>query len=103
MEMRGTAGEHDARAWRVRLQLFVVKLAPQPDGENTGYDRVDAVFRVLVRHQLDARGHLDPDDVGPGSEGSPTRIAKRADGGKAGKGFQSISSGRTDLKMAWSG
>src|SRR5208337_2232863 len=39
----------------------------------------------------------------PGFEGSPTTTASRTDGGKAGKGFQSISSGRTDRKTAWPG
>src|SRR5208282_5719976 len=40
---------------------------------------------------------------GPGFEGSPTTTASRTDGGNAGNGFQSISSGRTDLKTAWPG
>ena len=35
---------------------------------------------------------------GPGFVGSPTSTARRAGGGNAGNGFQSMSSGRTDLK-----
>src|SRR6266567_763024 len=36
---------------------------------------------------------------GPGCVGSPTSTASRASGGNAGNGFQSMSSGRIDLKF----
>src|SRR5580704_11954934 len=36
----------------------------QPDVEHAGHHGVDAVLRVLVRHQLDAGRHLDPDHIG---------------------------------------
>src|SRR4029077_17224572 len=39
----------------------------------------------------------------PAAGRGPTRMASRADAGNAGNGFQSMSSGRTDLNTAWSG
>jgi hypothetical protein len=38
---------------------------PKAHVEDAGNHRIDAILRVLVRHQLDARGDLDPDDVWP--------------------------------------
>src|SRR5579863_6283284 len=40
---------------------------------------------------------------GAGLDGSPTTTARRTDGGNAGNGFQSMSSGRTDRKADWPG
>jgi hypothetical protein len=99
MEVRSAAGQHDHGAWRVRLELFVVEPASQPDAKDARHDRVDAVLRMLVRHQLDPVGTLTLMTYGLGAEGSPTTIARRTDGGDAGEVFQSTSSGRTELKM----
>jgi hypothetical protein len=67
--MRGAAGQDDDGTGRVCLELAVVELFAHPDIEDTGDDRVDAILRVPVRHQLDARGHLHPDHVGAGRGG----------------------------------
>src|SRR6266851_912158 len=40
---------------------------------------------------------------GPASDGWPTMIARRTDGGNAGKGFHSRSSDSADLKRPWPG
>jgi hypothetical protein len=74
VKMRGIPGEHDDGAWGVRLRLSVVKLAPQPQVGHTGQDPVDAVLRMVVRHQLDAEGSLTLMTQVPRSEGSPTTI-----------------------------
>ena len=84
--------------------LLAVEPFAEPDIEHAGHHGVDAVLRVLVRHQLDAGRHLDPDHIG-------TRLGRvdrrgRRDEPKAerpGNGFQSMSSGRIDLKTAWPG
>jgi AcrR family transcriptional regulator len=54
VEVTGAAGQDHDGAWRVGLQLLFVELVTQADVENTGYDRIDPVFVVPVRHQLDA-------------------------------------------------
>jgi hypothetical protein len=39
------------------------------DVEDARRDRINSVFRVFVRHQLHASGHLDPDHIGGGLRG----------------------------------
>jgi hypothetical protein len=63
MEVGRVAGEHNYRARRVGIQLFSMELITQSDVENARYHCVHSIFRVLVRHQLDAMGCLDPNRV----------------------------------------
>src|SRR5579864_5555966 len=53
---------------------------------DAGNDRIDAVLRVVVRHQLEIRQDLTWMTYGSGPNGSPTMIASRADRGNAGNG-----------------
>jgi hypothetical protein len=55
---------------------------------------------MVVGINLTPEGSSTRMTYGPGSERSPTTTASRADGGNAGNGFQSMSSGRTDLKRS---
>jgi hypothetical protein len=78
------------------------KTPEMPDVEDSRDDGVGRAFRMMVGHELDAARQFDPYvTYGPDLDGSPTTIASRAEGGNAGNagnGFQSMSSGRTDLK-----
>src|SRR5262249_25322620 len=69
MKMPGVAGQHDDASRRIGLHRIAVELLAEPDIKNAGDDRVDAIFGVLVRHQLGAAGHLDPDNIGSGLVG----------------------------------
>ena len=42
-----------------------IECLAKADIEHARHHRVDAILRVLVRHQLGAAGHLDPDNIGP--------------------------------------
>jgi hypothetical protein len=95
VEVGPIAGQHDDAAGRIGLDLVSVETIAEADVENAGHDGVDPVLPVPVRHQLDAGWHFDPDHA--------TTTARRTEGGNAGNGFQSMSSGRTDLKTAWPG
>jgi hypothetical protein len=55
---------------------------------------------MTVWHELYAGRRFDPDDEGPGFEGSSTRTARRTGGGNAANGFHSMSSGGMALKSA---
>jgi hypothetical protein len=63
VEVRGAGGQDDDGTRRVRLQFPLVELFAHADVEHTGHDRVDPVFVMPVRHQLDAGWQLDPDHV----------------------------------------
>src|SRR5882757_3848079 len=69
MEVPGITGQNDDTAGRICLHLVAVELIAEADIEHARHDRVDTVLRVLVRHQLHAGGHLDPDDVRSGLTG----------------------------------
>ena len=97
VEMPGFAWKNDDASRRIGLHLVAIEGLPEPDVKNARHDRVDAIFWMLVRHQFRAVGHLDPDHVRTGFRGT---TARRAPGGNAGNGFQSISSGRITLKSA---
>ena len=51
---------------RISVHLIAVEVVAKPDVEDAGDDRVDAVFRMPMRHQLHPCRHFDPDNVGAG-------------------------------------
>src|ERR1700728_156363 len=69
MEMGRIARQNDDASWRICLQLFRIELLAQADVENARDYCIDTVFRVPVRHQLNAMGHSNPDGVGSGLQG----------------------------------
>jgi hypothetical protein len=72
--------------------------------EDAGHDRVDTVLRVLVCGiSLTSRGTLTLDHVRPRLGGLSDDDCQTGRRRKRRNGFQSIASGRTDLKLAWSG
>src|SRR5260370_19775221 len=97
MEVEGIARQHKHAARRICLQAICVEPGAEADGEDAGHNGVDAVLGVLVRHELHAGGHLDADNVGTWLRGL---TARRTEDGNAGKGFQTMSSGRIDWKRA---
>src|ERR1700733_5945246 len=60
------AGENDHGAGRIGLELTRVEFITQSDIEHAGNHGIDAIFRVLVRHQLRAVRRFDPDGVRAG-------------------------------------
>src|SRR6476619_7494498 len=66
MKMPGLAGQNDHTARRIGLHLVAVKSLSEPNVKDARHDRVDAIFRMLVRHQFRAVGHLHPDHVRSG-------------------------------------
>ena len=68
MEMGRIAG-HDDDATGDMPQLIRIELVTQADVENSGYNRIDAIFRVAVWHQLHAVWNPDSILYGPGFEG----------------------------------
>src|ERR1700733_2695133 len=76
MKMPGLAGQNDHTARRIGLYLVAVKSLPEPNVKDARHDRVDAIFRMLVRHQFRAVGHLDPNHVRPGFAGMPDQDGK---------------------------
>src|SRR5258708_7094657 len=64
MEMPGLAGQHDDAAGRIGLHLVAVERLAESDVEDAGHNRVDAILRMLVRHQFRAVRHLHSDHVG---------------------------------------
>ena len=82
----GRTRQNDDASGRICLQLFGVELIAQTDVENAGDYCIDTILGVSVWHQLNAVRYSDPDRVG-----------------NAAKGFQWMSSGRTDLKTSWPG
>src|SRR5262245_25627216 len=103
VEVGRIAGKNDHAAGRIGLQLIGIELIANPDVKNAGDDCIDSVLRVSVWHELHAGWHLDPDTIGAGLGGLTHDDGQSGRWGNPGKGFQSISSGRTDLKTLWSG
>src|SRR3984885_904984 len=66
MEMGRIAGQDNYTAGRIGLHFISVELITQANIENAGHDCVDGGFRVPMRHQLHAGGHLDPDQIRAG-------------------------------------
>jgi CheY-like chemotaxis protein len=103
VEMGRVAGQNDDGAGWIRLQLIGVELITQADVENAGDNGINSILWVPVWHQLNAVGYSDPDRVGAGLRGLTDNDCQANRGGNAAKSFQSMSSGRTDLKTAWPG
>src|SRR6476620_10687185 len=76
MKMPGLAGQNDHTARRIGLYLVAVKSLPEPDVKDARHDRVDAIFRILVRHQLCIGWYFDPDHVRSGFGGMPDQDGK---------------------------
>lgn len=83
MEMTGAPGQDDDGAWRVSLELLFLELIAQADVENAGYDGIDTVLVMPVRHELHAGRNLDADHVRAGllgmthNDGEASRRRKR--------------------------
>jgi hypothetical protein len=60
VEVGRVAGQNDDAAGRICFDLVAVEPITEADVENAGHDRVVAVLRVSVGHQLHAGGRLDP-------------------------------------------
>jgi len=71
VEMGSVARENDYGAGRIGFQLIRVEFITQPDIKDARNHGVDSVLRVLVRHQLLATGHFDPDSVRARLRGLP--------------------------------
>src|SRR5271154_3962547 len=65
------SGENDHGAGRIGLQLARIEFVTKSDVKNAGNYGIDAILRVLVRHQLHAMGRFDPDCVRAGLRGLP--------------------------------
>jgi hypothetical protein len=63
VEMGRVARENDHGAGGIGFQLTRVEFITQSDIKDAGNHRVDSILRVLVRHQLLAVGHFNPDCV----------------------------------------
>src|ERR1700722_703407 len=57
------SGENDHGAGRVGFELARLEFITQSDIKHAGNHSIDAIFRVLVRHQLRAVRRFDPDGV----------------------------------------
>src|SRR5712671_6056208 len=66
MKVPSLARQSDGTPWWIGLHLVTVEAFTEPNVEDAGHDCVDAIFRVLVRHQLCAVRHLHPDHVRAG-------------------------------------
>jgi hypothetical protein len=69
--MGRVARENDYGAGRIGFQLTRVEFITQSDIKDAGNNGVDSILWVLVRHQLLAVGHFDPDCVRAGLRGLP--------------------------------
>ncbi len=69
VEMVRVAGENDYGAGRIGFELTRVEFITQSDIKDAGNHGIDAILRVLVRHQLRAVGRFDPDGVRAGLRG----------------------------------
>jgi hypothetical protein len=67
--MGRVARENDHSTGRIRFQLIRVEFIAQSDIKDAGNHGVDTILWVLVRHQLLAVGHFDPDCVRAGLRG----------------------------------
>src|SRR6202042_2900797 len=61
VEMVRVARENDHGAGRIGLQLTRVEFVTQSDIKDAGNHGIDAIFRVLVGHQLRTVRRFDPD------------------------------------------
>jgi hypothetical protein len=52
VEVPGITGQHDDAAGRVGFDPVAIEPVTEADLKNTGHDRVDAVLRMSVRHEL---------------------------------------------------
>lgn len=89
MKVEGIAWQDKDAAGRVRIHAVSVEPVAKTDIEDAGHDRVDAVLRVLVRHELHAGRYLHADNVGTGFRRVTDDTASLTEGGNAGKGFGS--------------
>jgi hypothetical protein len=71
VEMGRVARENDYGAGRIGFHLTRVEFITQSDIKDAGNNGVDSILWVLVRHQLLAVGHFDPDCVRAGLRGLP--------------------------------
>src|SRR5215469_3374521 len=63
MEMPGIAGKDEDRAGRISGDGVTIEPVAETDVEDAGHDRVNAVLRMPMRHQLRAKRRLHPNDV----------------------------------------
>src|SRR6516164_2696435 len=61
--MRRVAGQYDHASGGKSPHLVAVEPIAEADVEHARHDRVDPVFRMPVRHEFGAGGHLHSDDV----------------------------------------
>src|SRR5882757_11034183 len=80
MKMPGFARQNNHAAWRIGLYLVTLERFAKPNVEDARHDRVDAIFRMLVRHQLCVGWHLDPDNVRSGFAGMADQDGKTQPG-----------------------
>jgi hypothetical protein len=66
MEVPRVAGQNDNAAGWICVEVLRIESIAQADVKDAGNDRVNSILRVLMRHKLHARGHLDPDQIRPG-------------------------------------
>ena len=64
MEMWCIAWEDEHTAARISTEHVGVEAVSEADVEYAGYDGVDPVFRLPMRHQFDAARQSDPDHMG---------------------------------------
>jgi hypothetical protein len=76
VKMPSLAGQNDDTARRIGFHLVTVERFAESDVEDTRHDRVDAIFRMLVRHQFRAVWYLDPNDVRSGFAGMADQDGK---------------------------
>jgi hypothetical protein len=69
VEMGRVARENDHGAGRIGFQLTRIEFITQSNIKDAGNHGIDSVLSVLVRHQLLAVGHFNPDGVRAGLRG----------------------------------
>src|SRR4051812_14822538 len=58
--------KNDHASWWIRRHFLAIELVTEADVENAGHDGIDAVFRMFMRHELDAERNLDADHIRAG-------------------------------------
>jgi len=103
VEVGRISRKNDHAAGRIRRHGPSVELIAQANIENAGNDRVDAILRMRMRHQLYAAGHFDPDDVRSGFRGVSDDDRKSDRGRECRKWLPSQSFGqrRFEDALAW--
>lgn len=66
MKMRCIPGQNDHSSGWIGFQFSVIEFVSEPNIKDAGYNGVDAILRVLVRHQLHTPRDLNSDGVGSG-------------------------------------